>query len=291
MGVLAWLGQDQAERCLGAPFSELQQIAETAERHYRRQLVEVNGKERRLLIPRPQLRRLQGSICKKILARVSPHHAAYCCRGKGALQAATAHLRHPYLLHLDIAAFFPSVTPDRVNDTWRRLGISPVVAHVLAGLTTVYGQLPQGASTSVGIGNLVLYPLDCRIAGLCRREGLTYTRYVDDIAISGGKRLKRVQRTVSKIVIDEGWRTNDKGGLLGPDRRHRYVGIVINTRPNVDPSYISDLYRLQRTLAKTERKLSGLGARQLMGRLNYVRYVNPPVGEKLLAAFRPLLDD
>ena len=50
--------------------------------------------------------------------------------------------------------------------------------------------------------------MDLRIARLCKALGLTYTRYADDLTISGEKKFF-ISRTIESIIKDEGFIVND----------------------------------------------------------------------------------
>ncbi|HEY5116030.1 MAG TPA: reverse transcriptase domain-containing protein [Nakamurella sp.] len=56
--------------------------------------------------------------------------------------------------------------------------------------------LPQGAPNSPRLANLVSYSLDRRIDAYSRAAGIRYTRYADDLTLSGGPELPRRWRSV-----------------------------------------------------------------------------------------------
>jgi hypothetical protein len=241
----------------------------------------IRGKLRPLQIARSDLRRVHDSILRRICSRFPVHPASYCERRRGALAAARVHARHAHFLHLDLKGFFPSVTRTRIEGVFSRAHFRPLEAQILAELVTCDNQLPQGASTSVALGNAVLYHLDARINTLCRKRGLSYTRYVDDLAVSGGSRLQRAEGLITRIVEDEGWTVaGKKGGLRGVNERHRYLGIVLNATPNIDRSYVKDL-RFLISQHGREGRLSDSLINTLKGRLAYVTGVNPRLGRSL----------
>jgi RNA-directed DNA polymerase len=145
------------------------------------------------------------------------------------LKAVAAHEHRPALIHHDIKDFFPSVPTRRVVGSLINRGILPSLARLIAEVCTVDNQLPQGAPTSVSLGNLVLQQLDRRLTELCRREGLTYTRYIDDLAISGGAvRLRAFAPLIVRIIKGDGWIIGEeKGGFSGPDEYREYLGVSI----------------------------------------------------------------
>lgn len=286
---LHWLNGAALESVLQVDLAEARELVLHRHVHYKPTPIPSRNKTRWLDVPTGKLKQVQQRVVRRILSRVEPHPAAFCHVGKGALHAAKLHVRHPFLLHLDIADFFPSVSERRVRDTLLHYGVDSALAPLLAGLVTHRNRLPQGAPTSVGISNLVLTRLDQRLAGLCRKYGLTYTRYVDDIAISGGARLAWVEPQVRKIVVSEGWRLNSKGGLSRPDEKHLYLGIVVNTCANADSGYRRDLRTALRRIEREATVLDERAAAKLKGKMLYIQSVNPKLGEALLARFGHLV--
>jgi RNA-directed DNA polymerase len=87
-----------------------------------------------------------------------------------------------------------------------------IAAHWRLGRRLATPHLPQGAPTSAALANLAAFGLDRRLAGLASRLGARYTRYADDLALSGGRELKgrasRIGSFVAEIARDEGFRVN-----------------------------------------------------------------------------------
>jgi hypothetical protein len=72
--------------------------------------------------------------------------------------------------------------------------------------------LPQGAPTSAALANLCAFRLDLRLDGLAYALGARYTRYADDIVLSGEMHLsnvvRRVESWVGRIALEEGFTLN-----------------------------------------------------------------------------------
>jgi len=62
-------------------------------------------------------------------------------------------------------------------------------AHHRLGRRLAAPHLPQGAPTSPALANLAAFTLDRRLTGLAGALDATYTRYADDLTLSGSSRL------------------------------------------------------------------------------------------------------
>ena len=82
------------------------------------------------------------------------------------------------------AIFFASTRAARLSAYFRQQSWRGEELAILMRLCVFRGGLPQGAPTSPCLSNLVNYPLDDRLAKLCRSSRATYTRYGDDMTFS-----------------------------------------------------------------------------------------------------------
>jgi RNA-directed DNA polymerase len=98
---------------------------------------------------------------------------------------AKLHLAQRILLHADIKNFFDSITLDQVSDALRALGCDPTVADTMARCCTLNSRLPQGSSASPILANLACRHLDVDLNTLAKANQCQYSRYADDITISG----------------------------------------------------------------------------------------------------------
>ena len=187
-----------------------------------------DGRVRILRVPCAPLKAALRKLNRELLQNFDRNPHCFCRAKSGVLAAVRSHQRHPALMHRDISSFFPSVTRLRVLRTLQRLGFSDADAALIADVCTVDDQLPQGSPASVTLGNLVLIKLDCRIGTLCAKHGMTYTRYVDDVAVSGGHgRLAAILALVDRIISDDGWECGAKGGVFVPGQYREYLGVSV----------------------------------------------------------------
>jgi hypothetical protein len=233
-----------------------------AQQHYRQQLVPKRGGNagwRLLEVPEPHLRAVQRRLLAQLLNGLPPHEAAFgYARGRSVVQHAAVHAGQGRVLRFDLSDFFSTVHAARVHALFKTLGYSTAVARALAALCTTStpeawlrgearlswqqrqrlrdAHLPQGAPTSPAVANLCAYALDARLAGLAQAFGARYSRYADDLVISGPASLpvRQISAWVTAIAEDEGFAVNRrKTRSQGVAQRQSVCGIVVNTRPNL----------------------------------------------------------
>jgi RNA-directed DNA polymerase len=299
-------------------------VDERLRHHHRRWVRKPDGSARLLEAPKRELKDLQRQVLHHILDRIPPHDAAHGFRpGRSALTAARLHAGSAVVLHFDLESFFTAVGAGRVHGIFRLAGYPEPVAHTLAGLcTTVTPQavlrtappatgdtaverrrrllahlaaphLAQGAPTSPALANLSAYRLDRRLAGLARRLGATYTRYADDLVLSGdlGRRAgDRVGALVAEIASDEGFRVHaGKSRRMGAAQRQTVLGLVVNAHPNVGRAGYDRLRAVLHDAARhgpaaADREGHADFRAHLEGRISWVTAANPARGPKLRAA-------
>ncbi len=109
---------------------------------------------------------------------------------------ASLHTNRKLLICEDVKKFFPSVGASFVADVWCGFfGHSPNVATLLTKLTTKDGVLPQGAITSSYLANLVMWRDQPLLHAKLAARGITYSRYVDDMAMSSVSFLSKETQT------------------------------------------------------------------------------------------------
>ena len=197
-----------------------------------------NGGERVLNVPDLALKGMQRWILENILYKVkSEPSATGFMPTKSIILNAIPHLRKKYILKMDIKDFFPSITFRKVRSIFLELGYNLKISNALANICTFQNQLPQGAPTSPYLANLICRQMDKRILGLCNIFKLSYTRYADDITISGNSKVYWIKHDVEKIVNSYQFSlNNEKTIFLNPGDRKRVTGIIVNEKLSVPRS-------------------------------------------------------
>ena len=256
----AWLGLSTGglwRLCLPSAWQRRRPLAD---QHYRHRLLpKPTGGWRLLEVPEPYLLATQRRLLGDLLDRVPPHEAA-CgyVRERSVVDHARAHAGRPVILKFDLQDFFATVRASRVHATFAALGYSEAVARALTalcttatpepvlerlrhegGLTWTQAQrlrdphLPQGAPSSAALANLCAFGFDVRVAAFARELGARYTRYADDLVLSGGESLRaarpRIEARIAAIALEEGFALNHrKTRCLAQARRQQVCGIVVN---------------------------------------------------------------
>ncbi len=164
-------------------------------------------------------------------------------------------------------------------------------------LRSLYGRghLPQGAPTSPALANLIAYRLDCRLTGLAASAGITYTRYADDLLFSGtrdfGHAVKSFAVQVAAIALDEGFDVNfRKSRVMRSSTRQFAAGIVLNQRTNIRRDEYDQLKATLHNCVKHGPAEQNRQSRpdyrmHLLGKINWVKQLNPARAEKLTKIF------
>jgi RNA-directed DNA polymerase (reverse transcriptase) len=147
--------------------------------------------------------------------------------GKNIVSNATAHLSQDRVLNIDIENFFESIYLDKVSKSFERFGFIPSIAHKLAKISTYEDRLVAGFPTSPTIANIVCIDMDNAIMEFCRIRDLAYTRYADDISISGKN--VEVLKDVEAIINSFGFKLNNKKTRLFKKGQSQYVtGLTVS---------------------------------------------------------------
>ena len=216
IGSLALLAQT-----LGVSVEHLQFLAAQANSLYRlaKPIVKPDGSIRQPLDAKPPLKELHRRITERILLRVMyPPYLTGSLKGTEAKKNAEMHIGKRIVICDDIKSFFPSITAQAVHDVWRGLfGFPPPVASLLTALTTKDGQLPQGAIPSSYLANLILWRHEPELHAQFAAQGITYSRYVDDICVSS---VDFISKEVQTQVIGKVYGMLAKVGLKPKRSKH-----------------------------------------------------------------------
>jgi RNA-directed DNA polymerase len=291
-------------------------------RHYRYAWIpKPSGGHRLVEAPKWRLRTAQRRILDGIVNHIPPHDAAHGFRaGRSVITFAQPHIGRAVVLRVDLQAFFTSVFLARVIGMLRTAGYPDEVSRTLAALCAhrtppdvLAGapdrnpfdlarlrtpHLPQGAPTSGALANLAAYRLDVRVAGLAAKVGATYSRYADDLVLSGDRELARAAPTLvarlAAIASDEGFSLNfRKTRIMTASTRQRITGIVVNEKlsaPRADVEQLrAILHNCQRHGPASQNRDGHADFRaHLRGRVAWIQSLDQTKGARLQALFEQI---
>lgn len=267
---------------LNLPIKLLEKIAQNTEKYYKfRYKRKPNGKFREICIISRPLKDIQKAIHRLLREIYLPLSVHGGVKGKSNITNASVHCKKNFLLNLDLEKYFPSISHHRVYGLFRNeLNCSPDVARLLTKLCTVKDKVPQGASMSTDIANLVFRKTDYRLDGLAKKLRLDNSRYIDDISFSGHDISQSYLNIIKSIIKDSGFKLNDeKEEVKGRHERQVITGLSIKYKmPRVPRKKKRQWRKEKHIFEKFELKTSSEEDRakkmlQIDGRSNYVNSI------------------
>lgn len=249
----------------GASYSYLRGIvARRADPYHSFEVRRRNNPNPRLISsPEPVLMCVQRWILQRIVSRAPNHSSSYAYQtGKCIRQCAGQHLGSRWMIKLDLHDFFHSIDERQVYDVFLNLGYAKLPAFEIARICTRQGSfgilrpdmpyardryssipaysidlpgfLPQGAPTSGALANLTAFNMDERISAIAAGHGLIYTRYADDIVLSGTESFSRPSARQLIHLVDGAVRKSNfalhakKTRIVPPGARHIVLGLLVD---------------------------------------------------------------
>lgn len=219
---------------LGVSPRLISQIAYSPERHYRSFVIKKkSGGERNIESPRTFLKVIQYFLNDYIMCGLPVSDRVFSYRrGIGISENAAIHIGQNYVGNIDIKDFFGSITRDSLRHFLESNGFDPTLAEIASRITTKDEKLPQGAPSSPALSNSYLHKFDDKFAVECEHRGLKYSRYADDITISGASQVRiREAIGVAADMLDKyyGFKLNvDKTRIASAEQQQRVTGLIVN---------------------------------------------------------------
>ena len=212
----------------------LYQIIEKPSSFYRSFPIKRTRKRPRWInAPDPTLKLIQRNILNKVLYKLTPHKAAHgFYPNKSIITNASPHCGKNWVYSFDIKDFFPSTKEKMIFETLRfRSQLTKTESKIISYLTTLDGELPQGAPTSPHLANLAFYYLDVELSRIAKENSLNYTRYADDMTFSGNKKIQNLEANITQIIKNSEYVLSEKKTkCMGKNSQQKVTGLVVNDR-------------------------------------------------------------
>jgi RNA-directed DNA polymerase len=234
-------------RALGWSGPDIQRVVSTAPARYKvYRIPKRHGAGWRIIAqPSRELKAIQHYILHNKLTAYPVHESAMAYVTNRNIRAnAEKHVLATVVLKLDFVDFFPSIKVSDWEKYARRVFVEAVDPADIKLYSRImfWGQQPRsvlprclsiGAPTSPALSNILLYDLDVSLADAATKLNVQYTRYADDITISGPSpeavlsfeavALKAIKALKSpKLTFNE-----EKRGLFKKGQRRMVTGLII----------------------------------------------------------------
>lgn len=301
--------QQHVAALIGIDYSFLIRISNKPEKFYKKYDVpKRRGGLRTIMEPLPSLRLVQKWILRNILYKSIPTHVSKTAKafipGRSLLDNVKFHKQKPVVVNFDLEDFFGHIGFRKVRNLFLEMGYAKSVSVLLANLCTVNDTLPQGASTSPMLSNMVFKKLDDEIFQYCLEKKIMYSRYADDLTFSGNINIKGLKIFLKRRLKKEGYLVNDKKTQIrNSNQRQTVTNIVVNEKIQTSREFRRSLrqqtyyikkFGLEHQAAhqedKTRIKLAPETYLQhLKGQIGYALFINPK--DKKMASYRDFLSN
>ncbi len=245
---------------------------------------------RTIAAPCREFKGIQRWVIRYVLDHVSLHENAMAYRsGLSIYDNAQQHIQQEFVLNLDIRNFFPSITDQRIYGMFLSLDYSQSVSWLLTRLVTYRGRLPQGAPSSPMISNIICRRLDMRITAYADLYEWRYTRYCDDITISGAGSLGWAIKFVSTMISDEGFEVNrQKVRVARRGKSQRVTGLVVNDDVKVPRVRRRQIRSLFYHASQSPNEYLGRYS-EMCGLYSFLKMIDPD--DASLSAYKEVLEE
>ncbi|WP_414447596.1 retron St85 family RNA-directed DNA polymerase [Burkholderia sp. 22PA0099] len=286
---------------LGMLPGQLASIIKTAPLRYKVFTIPKRDGSRRVVAqPAREVKAIQRWIINQLRPQLPLHNAVMAYEpGKSIKKNAERHLGSRFLLKMDFSNFFTSITAKDLYDHLDRhcgdqisLEDRRIIVRACTWLPERNSilQLCIGAPSSPLLSNSVMYDFDCAISQRAQSDGVIYTRYADDIALSSthagllSDYVDFVTATLARLTYPQVKINRSKTVHASRAGRRVVTGIVLT--PDGGLSVGRDRKRLVRSMF--HRRILGLLTTEesdaLDGLLAFIDDVEPGFSDRLKAA-------
>ncbi|NBK98598.1 MAG: RNA-directed DNA polymerase [Erysipelotrichia bacterium] len=261
-------------------------------------ILKKNRDERTIYQPSYKLKKIQRWIVSNILSKIKISKSCHAfVPEKSILTNAKAHVHEdPFWIYkTDIINFFGEINFITVKDIFFSVGYSQDVSEILTSLCMYDGVLAQGFPTSPIISNIVLSNFDEELDVISQRYNFVYSRYADDITISGtqlrNKDIEKIKNIITYKLHHLGFEINkNKTKFFGFKADKKVTGVVIKNGQLFCPQkykkllnkelYYINKYGVDSHLIHNEKTLISNYIGYLYGYAGYIKMIEPDVGDE-----------
>lgn len=200
--------------------------------YYRRFSLPKGRSQRTIEAPKVALKLIQKWLANHFGRVWLPIDAVHgFVEGRSHITAASVHLGANWLASIDIKDFFPSTSHEEISSSLLKLGYRQTDSlRILSKICSLWGKLPQGAPTSPVLSNIALDRVDKAISKLASHLNCQFTRYADDIVLSGYDRIPdQLLQELRSIFQHSPWQlAEEKTYISESPQRLKVHGLLVH---------------------------------------------------------------
>ncbi|WP_417430760.1 retron St85 family RNA-directed DNA polymerase [Kiloniella sp.] len=271
---------------------ELNRYIGTAPYRYKKyKIPKRTGGWRDIAQPSKDLKVVQRILIEEVLVKKLPVHSSATAykENSSILKNAEVHLKNSYLLKLDFNNFFPSIVDSDFQNLIIKNNILDIdEATELRLLSRIFFMhkadkliLSIGSPGSPLISNAILYDFDMKVSDMATGEGVSYSRYSDDLTFSSNR--KGVLSSWPNLVKSElkamSWprlTVNDEKTVFTSKAHNRHVtGITITNDGQASLGRKKKRGLRTKVYLVESGMLSQKEIRSLRGHISYIQSIEP----------------
>ena len=252
-------------------------------------LPKKSGGKRKIFIPDKLTLAIQKAILQDLyeLNIEIPSCAMAFTKNRSIVDNAKFHIGSKYLIRYDLRNFFDTITYKKVEAALKSYNVDANLLKVIKKWCFIENHLPQGAATSPFLSNIVCKNLDYRFTKLAEKITAKYTRYGDDIIISGDKNILVEQTIYKRIIRTEKFYINYHKiyvSNLESMPYHIVTGLTVdNEKISIRPKYLERVWlELKKKIPVTSKRHGAIFQNIIQGKIHFVKFVAKEHGETLL---------
>lgn len=160
--------------------------------------------------------------------------------GRSFIDAAAKHCAKDWVYCTDISDFFQTTPRSLVVERLMEFGYTESASRLLADLNCLSGALAQGSPASPVLANIAMKLVDKQLNHTATEIGATFTRYADDIVISGkGEPPESLAEQIASIFASTPWKLSARKTRLSRCLQGLKVhGLLVDkNRPRLPKGY------------------------------------------------------
>ena len=210
-------------------YSELENILDECDTYYKPFTLEIGEKKRNVNKTTGKVKNIHQNLSELIRRIVTPEYHTSKRKSSSRIHA-EMHLGNGFLYTTDISNFFPNCIRKRIAFSLKKhFEMAGDIAFILSKLLTYKERIPQGGHASDIVCFWSNYSMFEEINNFCKKNGLLFSLYVDDIAISSREHIPYEYRyKILDILKKNGFEANKKKTKYFTDSQPKHIaGMVI----------------------------------------------------------------